>query len=124
MYCTPWARLMKSITPNTSVSPAATRNNSTPSCSPLNSCTTNSAVDMGRSGLRMPSRCLSPGSIVPLTPELADSWISGTSPGMTPSFMWNRELFQLTLAGVGVALGLEDLLHDLCLELPVGTLGN
>src|SRR2546423_10548013 len=35
MYCTPCARLMKSITPNTSVSPAAIRNSSTPSCRPL-----------------------------------------------------------------------------------------
>src|SRR4051812_8183573 len=52
MYCTPWARLMKSITPNTSVSPAATRNSSTPSCNPLKHWTTNSEVDMGRSGLR------------------------------------------------------------------------
>src|ERR1700730_6119620 len=39
MYWTPWARLMRSITPNTSVSPAAIRNSSTPSCSPLRICT-------------------------------------------------------------------------------------
>src|ERR1700674_152123 len=35
MYWTPWARLMKSITPKTSVSPAAIRNSRTPSCRPL-----------------------------------------------------------------------------------------
>src|ERR1700716_678060 len=52
MYCTPWARLMKSMTPNTSVSPAATRNSRTPSCSPLKHWTTNSDVDMGLPGLR------------------------------------------------------------------------
>src|ERR1700738_3865316 len=39
MYWTPCARLMRSITPNTSVSPAAIRNSSTPSCSPLRICT-------------------------------------------------------------------------------------
>src|ERR1043166_5556145 len=39
MYWTPWARLMRSITPNTSVRPAAIRNSSTPSCSPLRICT-------------------------------------------------------------------------------------
>src|SRR3979411_1394921 len=31
------------------------------------------------------SRCLSPGSIVPLAPALADGWIPGTRPGMTSS---------------------------------------
>src|SRR5215212_11827742 len=39
MYCTPCARLMKSITPNTRVRPEAIRNSSTPSCSPLRICT-------------------------------------------------------------------------------------
>src|ERR1043166_5915462 len=39
MYWTPCARLMRSITPNTNVSPAAIRNSSTPSCSPLRICT-------------------------------------------------------------------------------------
>src|SRR3954466_9202444 len=42
MYCTPCARLMKSITPNTRVSPAATRNSSTPNCRPFRACTRNS----------------------------------------------------------------------------------
>src|SRR2546423_8364019 len=45
MYWTPCARLMKSITPNTSVRPAAIRNNRTPSCSPLRIWTTRSVVD-------------------------------------------------------------------------------
>src|SRR5690349_2690002 len=44
MYCTPCARLMKSITPNTSVSPAATRKSSTPNCSPFSTCTSRSCV--------------------------------------------------------------------------------
>src|SRR5215467_10243122 len=47
MYCTPCARFMKSITPNTSVRPAATRNKRTPSCSPLRIWTARSVVDMG-----------------------------------------------------------------------------
>jgi hypothetical protein len=32
---------------------------------------------------KLSSRALCPGSIVPRTPELVDSWIPGTSPGMT-----------------------------------------
>src|SRR5262249_14619324 len=88
MYCTPCARLMKSITPKTSVSPAATRNRRMPSCSPLNNWTRTSGVDMG-------------------TP------IEG-----------RPALLQGTLGGVGVAVALEDLLHDLGLELAVGALGN
>src|SRR5262245_11192279 len=46
MYCTPCARLTKSITPNTSVRPAAIRNNRTPSCSPLSTCTRTRVVFM------------------------------------------------------------------------------
>src|SRR6267154_2513657 len=46
MYCTPCARLMKSITPNTSVSPAAIRNSSTPSCKPFRVWTMRSVVDI------------------------------------------------------------------------------
>src|SRR3954462_635230 len=49
MYCTPWARLMKSITPKTSVSPAATRNRSTPSCSPFSAWTSSRPVVTARS---------------------------------------------------------------------------
>src|SRR5438067_2247759 len=46
MYWTPWARLMKSITPKTSVSPAAIRKSSTPSCRPLRIWTRRREVDM------------------------------------------------------------------------------
>src|SRR6185312_2331451 len=46
MYCTPCARLMKSITPNTSVSPAAIRNSSTPSCSPFSVWTRRRVTDI------------------------------------------------------------------------------
>src|SRR5262245_40142028 len=56
MYCTPCARLMKSITPNTSVSPAAIRNSSTPSCSPLSTCTSTRVMFM-----RLRSRWGAPG---------------------------------------------------------------
>src|SRR3954462_1887339 len=59
MYCTPCARLMKSITPKTSVRPAATRKSSTPNCRPLRACTSKSWVVMGvqpaDSGLRRPA---------------------------------------------------------------------
>src|SRR6476661_1866730 len=46
MYCTPCARLMKSITPNTSVRPAAIRNSSTPSCRPFRVWTIRRVVDI------------------------------------------------------------------------------
>src|SRR6188768_3307253 len=55
MYWTPWARLMKSITPNTSVSPAAIRNSSTPSCSPFRVWTTRRVVLMVRTALLSPA---------------------------------------------------------------------
>src|SRR3712207_6444567 len=49
MYCTPWARLMKPITPKTSVSPAATRKSRTPNCRPFRACTSRSWVVTRRS---------------------------------------------------------------------------
>src|SRR6476619_7402513 len=55
MYCTPCARLMKSITPNTSVSPAAIRNSSTPNCKPLSVWTMSSVVDI-RVSLSLPRK--------------------------------------------------------------------
>ena len=48
MYWTPWARLMKSITPNTTVSPAATKNSNTPSWRPFSNCTSNKEVGIAR----------------------------------------------------------------------------
>src|SRR6266508_6579655 len=39
MYCTPCARLIKSMTPKTRVRPEAIRNRRTPSCNPLSTCT-------------------------------------------------------------------------------------
>src|ERR1700674_614815 len=106
MYCTPWARLMKSITPNTSVSPAATRNSRTPSCSPLKHWTTNRAVDMGDPGSD-PSRRR--------RRARANDGGEGSDP---------VSLLQLAVFGVAVALALENLLHDLGLELAVGALGH
>src|ERR1041384_2577742 len=115
MYCTPCARLMKSITPNTSVSPAATGNSSTPSCSPLKHWTTNSAVDMGvptrHPGIRASEY---PGPRRQVSQRRAGSRLSalkrsGRDDGCSV-------LLQLTVLGVAVALGLEDLLHDLGLE--------
>src|SRR5262245_19792983 len=46
MYWTPCARLMKSITPNTSVRPAAIRNSRTPNWSPFRTWTTKRPVDI------------------------------------------------------------------------------
>src|SRR3954469_4717140 len=49
MYCTPCARLMKSITPKTSVRPAAIRKSSTPSCRPFRVWTMRRVKDMALS---------------------------------------------------------------------------
>src|SRR5688572_21824725 len=38
MYSEPWARLIMSMMPNTSVRPAASRNNIKPNCRPLSAC--------------------------------------------------------------------------------------
>src|SRR5271166_6610266 len=45
MYCTPCARLTKSITPKVKVRPAAIRKSRTPSCSPFRVWTARSAKD-------------------------------------------------------------------------------
>src|SRR5438874_1693392 len=44
MYSDPCARLTKLMMPNTSVSPAASRNSSTPYCRPLSSCASSSVA--------------------------------------------------------------------------------
>src|SRR6476646_3614187 len=113
---------MKSITPNTRVRPAATRNRRTPSCSPLKHCTTNSEVDMGCPG------CHPLGVIPGLVPGIQPSPGAGATGKMGPGDKhrddYRNFLLQLTLFGVAVALTLENLLHDLGLELAVGTLGH
>src|ERR1700674_2865736 len=109
MYCTPWARLMKSITPNTSVSPAATRNSRMPSCSPLNSWTRKRAADMG---CRQGSLGSDPSRI--RSRQERQRRCEGSDPVC---------LLQRALAGVAVGGVREHLLHDLRLELAVGALG-
>src|SRR5262245_17584728 len=101
MYCTPCARLMRSITPNTRVSPAATRNNRMPSCNPFRSWTTNRVADM---------TCLGVGPLV----QSPQGEAAGPVPGS----------FQRALAGVCVGIALKHALHDLRLELAVGALGD
>src|SRR6266705_288678 len=54
MYCTPCARLIKSMTPKTRVRPEAIRNSRTPSCSPLSTCTMKSVVFMQISEIVFP----------------------------------------------------------------------
>src|SRR3954468_7083487 len=44
MYSEPCARLTKSMMPNTSVKPAASRNSSSPNCSPFRNCSTISSI--------------------------------------------------------------------------------
>src|SRR6266404_8803421 len=97
MYWTPCARLMKSITPNTRVSPAAIRNSSTPSCSPLSTWTRKMAVD--------------------IEAGQAFSWSSpalrlrgGRAPRSDPL---PSALFHRTILGMRIGVVLEHLLHDL-----------
>src|SRR3954447_12754285 len=136
MYCTPCARLMKFMTPKTSVSPAAMRNRRMPSCSPLSTCTMNSVVFMAT-----PSR--RGATLVPPHPEEPPKAVSKEGrPGPRPSrrplrgllrmrnvahSLRNRKSsnsFHRAVLGVRVGIVLEDLLVDLGLELAVGTLGD
>src|SRR5262252_5636284 len=80
MYSEPCARLIMSITPNTSVSPAASRNSITPNCSPLSSCSTISSQGMRRAPAR-----------------------AGPRPGR-----FGGGSFHLAVADVGVAVVLQD----------------
>src|SRR6185312_8027473 len=99
MYCTPWARLMTSITPNTRVSPAAMRNSSRPSCSPFRAWTTSRVIPSPRPsptgrGRRKPS---------PFGRGLGEG----------------RSLRHLALGGVGIDVGGQDLLARLGLVFAV-----
>ena len=47
MYSDPCARFIMSITPNTSVSPAASRNSISPNCRPLSNCSAMRVAVMG-----------------------------------------------------------------------------
>src|SRR5215204_3377102 len=97
MYCTPCARLMKSITPNTSVSPAAIRNRMIPNCSPLRVWTRRRVADIDRG-------------------RIANSeWRIGTFYSPLAAGLARR----LAVLRIHVAVVLEDLLDDLGLELAV-----
>src|SRR6185436_17336506 len=71
--------------------------------------------------LPVSSRCLSPGSIVPLAPALVDGWIAGTSPAMTCGARMGvlhelppRDLLQVAVIDlVAVGLGEVEAVEDL-----------
>src|SRR5262245_20568133 len=114
MYCTPCARLMKSITPNTSVSPAATRNSRMPSCAPLNSWTRNREVDIRLSPL-------------PNGRWRRQSSTPGPPRGMQPCCGQRQCAAGLLQGAVGsVAVGgiAEHFLNDLRLKFAVGAFGD
>src|SRR5207244_3406572 len=138
MYWTPCARLMKSITPNTSVRPAAIRNSSTPSCRPLRVWTMSRERDITgalplapRSVERVPSkrqrarrvrgscdrasRCPSPGSrsLVTLSPQKPGEGLREDRTSL------HRAVLDVWIGVVG-----EYLLGDLGLEFAVGALGD
>src|SRR3954452_11545575 len=97
MYWTPWARLMKSITPNTSVRPAAIRNSSTPSCRPFRVCTMRRERDI-RASSSLPRQA---------------------GEGQESEASLHRAVFDVRIGIVG-----EDLLGDLGLVFAIGPLGN
>src|SRR5215475_9206160 len=100
MHRTPCARSMKSITPNTSVSPAAIRNSSTPSCRPLSVWTMRRVVLMART----PSCARSPDG-------------AKCNPGYK-----DASSLHPTILHVRVGVVREHLLGDLGLVLAVGAL--
>src|SRR5262249_35651070 len=118
MYCTPCARLMKSITPNTSVSPAAMRKSSTPSWSPLRVWTRRRAVDIRGVASAY-------GSIVA---RMKRSVIRERPPRITLRSMRATVLplasLHLAVLRVRIAVVGEHLLRDLRLVLAVGALGD
>src|ERR1700733_384281 len=105
MYWTPWARLMKSITPNTSVRPAAIRNSSTPSWSPFRVWTMSSVVDIGRT-------------------QAGGRSINIAARGPRASPRWPRGLLHLAILDMRVGVILEYFLGDLGFEFAVRTLGD
>src|SRR5882672_5386794 len=58
MESEPCARLIMSMMPNTSVSPAASRNSIRPNCTPFSVCSRMRTQDMPRGGRRTASTCL------------------------------------------------------------------
>src|SRR5437764_9868911 len=134
MYCTPCARLMKSITPNTSVSPAAIRNSSTPSCRPFRVCTKRSVMLMRRasslaprSGERVPSKRQRTGQVMGNLQGRASRCPSSGSLRSRPSPRKRGEKessLHRAILHVRVRIILEHLLHDLGLVLTVGALGD
>src|SRR4051812_23171979 len=141
MYCTPCARLMKSITPKTSVRPAAIRNSSTPSCRPL-SVWTMRRVTLMRcifplgppSGERVPSeqrearRERGVCSHQLPSPGLPSSLRFGGSPPSPASGRGEERRrrraasLHRTILHVRIRVVLEHLLHDLGLEFAVAAL--
>src|SRR5262249_41501045 len=116
MYCTPCARLMKSITPNTSASPAAIRNSSTPSWSPLRVCTRRRAADIF---FLLPPPLSFPSPSPPSSGGEGEARRAGRGQALPAS-----PSLHLAILGVRVALVREHLLDDLGLELAVGSLGD
>ena len=136
MYWTPCARLMKSITPNTSVSPAAIRNSSTPSCRPFRVWTMRRVVDIGsmslhpspreagrgwpseaRTGEGSSHRLRYPGS-----PSSLRFDGSPPSPQAGEGIARRARSLHRAILDVRIGVVLEHLLRDLGLELAVGAL--
>src|SRR6516225_9901850 len=117
MYWAPCARLMKSITPNTSVRPAATRNKRTPSCSPLRIWTARRVVDIGD-----PQR----GRHLGARPSPREKRGGGADRigSLDCAVKRRRTSLHRTILGVRIGVVLEHLLDDLGLELAVGALGD
>src|SRR5512135_71136 len=125
MYWTPCARLMKFITPNTSVRPAAIRNSSTPSCRPLRICTMKRAMNRVRSGMATRLRAACEGARTPGRAGLARRLMrearrlyphAGTA--------WRPISLHRTVLGMRIGEVSEHLFVDFSLEFAIGAFGN
>src|SRR4051794_18048667 len=121
MYWTPWARLMKSITPKMRVSPAAIRNRMSPNCRPLRAWTKNRVVVMDVGGPDHRTEESGAGETVRARP--------GRAVGRCPKRGGQRPIgLPLVrggaILGIGVGVIVEHLLDDLRLELAVRPFGG
>src|ERR1700677_1519759 len=107
---------MKSMTPKTSVRPAAIRNNSTPSCNPFSIWTIRSAVDIEPGCFGCACRD---------DAARASRHRFQQTRRLLAATSWGRKrLFHRAVLGIAIAIIRKHLLDDLGFELAIRTLGD